>query len=373
MLYRQFGKNGPMVSALGFGCMRLPMKTEDGREVVDDQLAIPMLERAYEAGVNYFDTAWMYCNHDSQRAVGKALKGVREKVYLSTKLPMYLVNESDDFWKYLLASLERMDTGYVDFYHLHGLNRDIWENQVLKLGLLEKAEKAKAMGLIRHLSFSFHDDPSVLCEIADSGAFDTLLCQYNIMDRKNEKAMAYASEKGLGIAVMGPVGGGNLADGGENLLRLLGSKASSAPEMALRFVWGNPSVSVALSGMSTMEQLEQNLRYAGASDSIRPEEWQSLAAGIDELSKLDDLYCTGCDYCVDVCPQKIHPARAFNAYNKHHVWQLTATAKRKYLSALKDGSDPDNCIECGACSTRCPQHIDIPAQLKRVTPILKSL
>jgi predicted aldo/keto reductase-like oxidoreductase len=212
MKYRDFGKTGLKISQIGFGCMRLPEIERDGQRVVDEEKAIPMLRRGYELGINYFDTAVGYNNGQSQYVVGRALKPFRDKVMISTKLPLGMVNETDDFKRVLFQSLERIDTSYIDFYHFHGINKRDFDEKIVPLKLMDEARKAIDEGLIRHISFSFHDDPNNMKYIIDRGEiFASVLMQYNLLDRSNEEVLAYAHEKGLGTVIMGPVAGGRLA------------------------------------------------------------------------------------------------------------------------------------------------------------------
>ena len=374
MIYRDFGNTGIRISVLGFGCMRLPMIQKNGEMAVNDELAVPLLQRAVELGVNFFDTAWFYCNNDSQRAVGAALRPVRDKVYISTKLPLFLVQKSQDFDDYLERSLEQMGLDYLDFNHFHGLTYQTWKEKILPLKLIDRAENAKAKGLIRHLSFSFHGDADKMGELIDTGAFSSILGQYNLVDRRNEEVFTYAKSKGVGTAVMGPLMGGNLTDGGDAFLERMRSSASSAAEMGLRFVWSHPSVNVALSGMSSLQQLEENAKYTDKADSIPPEERQNILDRGQALTELNDLYCTGCRYC-NVCPNDIRPDRIFQLYIQHNVWGLDDAVIRHLSNKgpRGPGADPSLCSECGDCAARCPQKIDIPAELRRVWPVLQEL
>ena len=374
MIYRDFGNTGMRLSVLGFGCMRLPMAQKGETAVVNDELAVPLLQRAAELGINFFDTAWFYCGGDSQRAVGAALKNVRDSVYISTKLPLFLVNKREDFSDFLERSLEQMGLEYLDFNHFHAMTYATWKEKILPLKLIDEAEKAKSKGLIKHLSFSFHGDADKMSELIDTGAFSSVLGQYNLVDRRNEPVFEYAKSKGLGTSVMGPLMGGSLTDGGDAFLKRMEADAASAAEMGLRFVWGNPAVDIALSGMSTLEQLEENVRYAERSASIPQGERQALTDRSRELEELNDLYCTGCNYC-DVCPQKIRPGQIFQLYLRHHVWELDDSVRAALENTGPFGlkATPTECTKCGACSDRCPQKIDIPKELNRVWPILQGL
>ncbi len=262
MQYREFGKTGIKVSALGFGAMRLPMANKKGKSHVKEQESIKMLQRAYELGVNYFDTAHGYCNGESEIVVGKAIKLFRGNIYLSTKVPTWSVKKRGDYRRLLDEQLKKLDTDYIDFYHFHGLGMGNWKDVVKKFKLLIEAGQAKEEGLIKHISFSFHDKPEVMKMIADSGVMDSVLCQYNLLDQNNEKAIAYVRKKGLGVAVMGPVGGGRLGEPSKEIKNMIKGGTKSSAETALRFVLSNPNVSCALSGMSHISHVEENARVA---------------------------------------------------------------------------------------------------------------
>ena len=217
MLYRQLGRTGLRVSQLGFGAMRLPMKEEDGVRVVDRELAIPMIHRAFEAGVNYIDTAVGYCNKDSQPTVGAALKGWREKIVVSTK-NHYYGDDEKEWWGHLEDSLERLGVDYVDIYNHHGLNWERYQNNV-EPRVSKWMQKAKDQGLIKHICCSFHDNNEALVKIIDTGYVESITLQYNLLYRDLEEGIAYAREKNVGIVVMGPVGGGRLGGSSEALAK----------------------------------------------------------------------------------------------------------------------------------------------------------
>jgi len=373
MQYNDFGATGIKVSNLGFGCMRLPMTEIGSKSVVNDELAAPLLLRAVELGVNFFDSHWFYCNFDSQRAVGKALRSVRDKVYISSKTMLRDINKTEDFADFLNRTLEQMELDYLDFYHFPALSYAAWKEKMLPLKMLDEAEKAKSKGLIKHLSFSFHADPDKMPELIDTGAFSSMLGQYNLVDRRNEELFAYAKKKGVGTKVMGPLMGGVLTDGGQTFLDRMGSDAATAAELALRFCWGLPSVDMVISGMTTIEQLEENVKTANK--PVTNSEWQSLVKKSDRLKELNDLYCTTCNYCA-VCPQKINIGRIFQLYLQHNLWGLTDAVRTRRESAkggLWGGQEPfglhtppTTCTDCGKCMTACPQDIDIPKELRRV-------
>ena len=258
-----------------------------------------------------------------------------------------------------------MDRDYIDFYHFHFLNNNRFTEIVLKYDLLEEAAKAKAEGLIKHISFSFHDKPEVMMKIIDTGVFETVLCQYNLLNRLNEETIAYAISKGLGTAVMGPVGGGRLAFPSELFRKKLGEKAKSTPELALRFVTANRNVCCALSGMSTVEMVEQNARVASLEEPLSDEELEKIDEMLQETKELEKLYCTGCGYCTP-CPKGIKIPHVFQLLIYHKVYGLTDYAKQafKKFGDEHNGAHPADCVECGQCLKKCPQSINIPERLK---------
>ena len=242
MIYRKFGSTGLKISQLGFGAMRLPMIGKDEKATVDRKKAIPMLMRAYEGGVNYFDTAVGYCNQDSQRAVGDFLQLIdRDKIILSTK-NHYFGDDKKVWREHLETSLRRLKTDYIDIYNHHGINRNEFTTGVQPY-IGEWMKEAKEQGLIRHICCSFHDDNTFLRELIESGYPDVLTVQYNILDRSLEDGIAYAKEHGIGVVVMGPVGGGRLAAESEVLQHLL-PEIKRIPELAFRFVLSNENVSL---------------------------------------------------------------------------------------------------------------------------------
>ncbi len=377
MQYRPFGKTGVNISTLGFGCMRLPeIQQEDGSWQVDQEKTDAMLMRAYELGVNYFDTALYYCHSNSEIAIGKALKPVRDKVYISTKCPLEVVKEPGDFRRTLEESLKKLDTPYVDFYHFWGINQRTFDEKIVPMGLLDEAKKLKEEGLIRHISFSFHDSPEALRHIIDNGeGLESVLLQYNLLDRANEEMIQYAAKKGLGVVVMGPVGGGRLAAPTE-LSRKLGGEPLNTYELALRFVLGNPGVCCALSGMQTIDMVEKNAAVASLENPMSEEEWRRVGESLENLKKFSELYCTGCGYC-QPCVKGINIPRIFQAYTYLNVYGLTDLAKntwRGYLNNEKNpGVSPAACVNCGYCERKCPQHLKVRELLKKVETVLNGL
>ena len=370
MQYVPFGKTGLKVSRLGFGCMRFPSTQVDGKTVFNEEESIRMLHRALELGVNYFDTAPGYCDTISEVIVGKAFKGMRDKVLLSTKNPIENAS-GDDFEKRLEKSLRQLDTDYIDFYHFWGIDLKSYEEQIdVPDGPLSRAIRLKSEGVLRHISFSFHDAPENLIEIIKrgEGVFSSVLCQYNLLDRSNEDGIAYAHEQGLGTVIMGPVGGGRLGAPSPVIQGLLPGDVQSSAEVALRFVLNNPNVDIALSGMGSMAMVEENAAIAGNMQPLTVEEETRIAAMMAENERLADLYCTGCNYCMP-CPAGLNIPEIFKIMNYHRVYGITDYAKENYAQIGKVGwmqyENAAACTSCGACEKKCPQKLAIRDQLRQ--------
>ncbi|NOU36124.1 MAG: aldo/keto reductase [Kiritimatiellaceae bacterium] len=369
MRYNSFGNTGIKISALGFGSMRLPMSwSEGGVGHVKMDESVALIRRAFELGVNYVDSAWFYCQGESETAVGRALKdGWREKITLSTKLPVGKVEKRDDGRRFLEEQLKRLDTDHIDVYHLHGVGKEAMRDVVDRFHLLDDVLKAKDEGMIRHVSFSFHDKPEEMIPIIDRGCFSSVLCQYNLLDRANEESIAYAKSKGLGVVIMGPVAGGRLKYPSEAFKKAIGNKQIKTPELALRFVLSNPNVDCALSGMETIQMVEENVVAASDETPLSTDEKAAIEKTADDLKQLASLYCTGCAYCLP-CPQDVNIPKCFEFMNYHRVYGLTEHARNQYAQFGKPwiakGKDASHCIECGACLEKCPQKIPIIERLK---------
>ena len=363
MEYATLGKTGLRVSRLGFGCMRLPMKSD--REVDRDK-AIPLLRRAVKLGVNYFDSAVMYGAGDSQRVIGEALEDVRDKVILSTKNHLYDKTDKAAWWKNLEDSLELMRTDYIDVYHFHDMNYETFERGVAgDDGLYQEMLKAKDQGLIRHIAHSFHGSLESLKKCIDTGLFESITVQYNLLDQSMEEGIAYAAEHHMGIVIMGPVGGGRLGFPSDKAAALVG-QVKSTPELALRFVLSNPNVTLALSGMSTMQMLEENVATAAASGALSEQDHREIEAAVQERKELTGLYCTGCNYCMP-CPEGVDIPANFTILNLERVFGLTEHARSQYARLTGKAA---LCRLCGQCLEKCPQNLDIPTRLGEAVAML---
>ncbi len=376
MNYRKFGNTGEEISALGFGCMRFPELEVDGKKRVDLDKTDEMLAKAYEQGVNYFDTAPYYCNSNSEAALGHGVKAFREKVLLSSKFPTEVAKKPGDFRRQLETTLKRLDTEYLDFYHFWGINKGSFDNIIMKQDLLKDAQLAKEEGLIRHISFSFHDAPEVIKYIIDTSEsygvpMESMLVQYNLLDRSNEEMLTYAQSKGLGTVAMGPVGGGRLAAPTELYAKLTGEKSVPTYELAFKFVLGNPDLNCALSGMENLDMVMKNTALAAGSTSFSEEEWKKLGDAMEQIKKFSELYCTGCKYC-QPCPVGIEIPKIFNMFTYHNVYGLTDHAKHMFKEYVdKGGKLRESCVNCGICESKCPQHLKIREELDKVEAIFR--
>ena len=371
MIYRQLGKTGIEVSALGFGAMRLPMVKIGGEEYVDIDKAVDVIRLAFEKGVNYVDCGFLYCAQESEVAVGKALKGWRDKVTVTTKATKMRMENPGDLRRMLEHQLQRMDVDYFDFYCFHGIGFENFHELDKKTGWIKDMMKAKEQGLAKRIGFSFHDEPECMKKLVDLGYFEMVTCQYNYLDQKNADSMAYANEKGLGVVVMGPAGGGRLAGLPDFLRDKDGIDTSSAAGLAIRFVLANPSVHIALSGMGSCDMVEENVAAAEAGPLTESEK-ETLKGLLEETKKLADLYCTGCKYCMP-CEQSVDIPARFEAMNYFKAYGLEEHAKKTYKSIRNRESGADDggkCIECRECEEKCPQKIEIVKQLKETDAAL---
>lgn len=368
MKFREFGKSGLKVSALGFGCMRFPILEENN--AIDEPEAIRMVRYAIDNGVNYIDTAWPYHGGNSEPVVGKALQdGYREKVVLATKLPIYSVKTAEDFDGFLNQQLEKLQTDHIDIYMVHALNRQRW-TFAKELGILDWLQKPKEDGRVGQIGFSFHDQYEVFEEIInDYDQWDFCQIQYNYMDINEQagvKGLKLAAEKALAVIIMEPLMGGKLADVPAPVEKIFKSAdADRTPvDWALQWLWDQPEVAVILSGMSTMEQVEQNL--VSASNSGVGTMTDAEKAVINEARKvyknLMPIHCTNCQYCLP-CPSGVFIPRIFEHYNRGVAFDNFGTSRFRY-GQMPAEEHADMCVECGQCEEACPQNLDIIEWLK---------
>ena len=365
MHYRPLGRTGRSVSALGFGAMRLPFDDEDR--------CVAILQRGFDQGIDYVDTAYVYGGGRSETIVGRALRGYRDRVTVVTKVPTWSVHATADYRRFLEEQLRRLDVDCIDVYLMHGLGKDNYESTVLAFGLWDEAQRARDAGLIRHIGFSFHDEPEVMNRIVDAGVAEVVLCQYNLIDRSNHAAMRYARERGVGVVVMGPVGGGSLGGPSRTVSAMLPGRATSTPALALRFALSNPDVSCVLSGMGSEQMVDENVSIASEASGLSAEDVDRVERAAQEQARLSDLYCTDCKYCMP-CPHEVNIPLNFRLMNLHRVYDVTDYARAEYAKigtvAWMTGKRADECTECGDCEPKCPQKIPIREQLKETAKAL---
>lgn len=369
MQYRKCGSLDFEVSALGFGCMRLPIV--DGNSAnIDEEEAIKLIRYAIDNGVNYIDTAYPYHQGNSEFVVGKALKdGYREKVKLATKLPVWEVKEYADFDRLLNEQLKKLQTDYIDFYLLHALNKDSWK-KVKDLGVLEWLGKAVADGRIKHPSFSFHDTLDVFKDIVDSYDWDMCQIQFNYMDTEYQaglEGLKYAGSKGIAVVIMEPLRGGKLAKNVPADVKAAfdasGIKRTPAA-WALRWIWNFPEVSTVLSGMGAMEEVQENIATAAEAKplSLTDEELATIEKVKEIYQQRIKVNCTECGYC-QPCPSDVKIPQVFRMYNELSMYE-TDEPKRGYKGMIDRGEDASKCVECGQCESACPQNLSIIEELK---------
>ncbi len=375
MRYRQFGRLDWQVSALGFGCMRLPTIGDD-RTKIDEPEATRMLHYAIDHGVNYLDTAYPYHGGSSERLLGQALQGgYRQKVRLATKLPTWLVEAAGDLDKFLDEQLQRLQTEHIDYYLLHGLNQNVW-HKMRDLGVLERAEVAIADGRIGHLGFSFHDRYEALVEIV--GGYDCwALCQiqYNYMDVEEQagtRGLQYAAGKGLAVVIMEPLLGGRLVNPPAPIQALWDSAGQrrTPAGWALAWLWSQPEVSVVLSGMSAMAQVVENVAGAerSAIGALSAEELALVDKVRAAYRALCPIPCTRCEYCLP-CTNNLNIPRLFEIFNSGRIYNKLAEARRHY-ARLSPEEQASACTQCRQCEERCPQSIPISEWMGNVHAVL---
>ncbi len=364
---RKMERLGAETSLLGFGCMRFPT-TKDGK--INESEAEKMIDRAIAAGVNYIDTAYPYHNGESEPFVGKVLKKYdRGSFYLATKLPCWAVKSLEDVDRLFEEQLSRLQTDYIDFYLLHALNRGSFHNMV-ELGGVKRLEQLKAEGKIRNLGFSFHDGYDAFEEIINYREWDFCQIQLNYMDTQDGPGMRgyeLAEKKGIPLVIMEPVKGGSLACFAEDItetFRKLDPDASVA-SFALRWVGTLPHVKVILSGMSSMEQVEDNLKTFGDFTPLSQAEKKTIEDIVSLIRSRVQNGCTACRYCMP-CPAGVDIPGNFRAWNTYHMYQNYKVVSGLWEKELGESKQAKNCIKCGKCEQACPQKLSIRQDLEKV-------
>ena len=368
MQYRN-DKYGNKISVLGYGCMRFSQKA--GR--VELEKTEKEILAAYEAGVNYYDTAYIYPG--SEAALGEILERnqIRDKVNIATKLPHYMIKSKDDAEKYFREELRRLRTDHVDYYLMHMLT-DVktWE-RLKSLGIDTWLKEKVASGAIRQVGFSYHGNSDMFCQLIDANDWDFCQIQYNYLDEHSQagrKGLHHAAKKGIPVVIMEPLRGGrlvnNLPEKAQKLFRDFEIKRTPA-EWAFRWLWNQPEVTCVLSGMNSLEMVRENVKNAADAKvgEFGEKEETLIRSVVEAINEKMKVGCTGCGYCMP-CPKKVDIPGTFSAYNKRYTdSKFRSLIEYVMCTALrKDSTSAANCVECGLCEKHCPQGIKIRQELK---------
>ena len=370
MKYRTMGKLGIRSSAFGLGCMRFNGPAS-GDSIIDEQKAISLIRRAIDGGVNYIDTAYVYLDKTSEIVLGKALlDGYRDRVTIATKMPMEAVKDRASMEALLAEELGKLQTDHIDFYLMHGINREKWE-YFKSIGAPEFFNDMKREGKIRYKCFSFHGPYEDFEYILNDWDWDMVQIQYNFMDINNQagtKGLELAGSKGIPVVIMEGLLGGRLANAPDNVQALYDAfpVKRSAVEWAFRWLCNHPEVGVVLSGCNEAEQIDENLRIF---DTVEPDIMDE--AELELIGKVRDAYisrtkigCTGCRYCMP-CPNGVNIPGIFSAWNNYSLYNSDPKSDWMFRMILDHNSGADQCVACGACEAACPQHLDIIDSLAR--------
>jgi|YelNatPaOPRAMG01_1025707.scaffolds.fasta_scaffold61105_3 predicted aldo/keto reductase-like oxidoreductase len=378
MFYRPFGKTDIRVSQLGFGCMRFPLKDENDPKSIDEPVAKKMLYYAIDNGLNYLDTAYGYHSGMSEVFLGNVLKdGYRKKVFLATKLPVYLIKEESDTTKYFNEQLQRLQADYIDMYLLHGIDKKAWK-KIQECEILKFLDDAKSSGRIRFCGFSFHDDIELFKTIVDAYPWALCLIHLNYVDIHHQagiEGLEYAHKKGLAVIIMEPLRGGKLVKRvPQEVLNIIAQSRflQSPVEFAFRFLYNRPEVTCVLSGMSSMEQVKQNIEFASQNhiNTLDNRELELYNQARIVYKSRIKINCTDCGYCMP-CPQGIPISFIFELLNDFYIYDATEESRMFYNKFIKPENHADKCTECGQCEEKCPQKIEIVKELKIAHKVLK--
>lgn len=364
---RRMDNLGIETSLLGFGCMRFPILADGS---IDEEQAEAMLDAAYAAGINYFDTAYNYHGGKSEGVVGKALeKYERDSYFIATKLPVWKIETQEEVFTIFAEQLERLKKDYVDFYLLHALNKNSWD-KVKELHIIEACEELRKQGKIKYLGFSFHDSYEVFEEIINYHKWDFCQIQYNYMDTEvqaGDKGYELAEKLGIPMVIMEPVRGGKLAGFADDVNEKFYAfnPDASIASYALRWVGSHSNVKVILSGMSDMAQTQDNLKTFEKFNPLTEEEEGVIQEVVTTLRSRIKNACTGCKYCMP-CPAGVNIAASFKVWNEYYMYGRYEAVKFSWEKIMREEEKPVHCVECGKCEDICPQHIQIRENLKQV-------
>jgi len=375
MVYKTWEKFGIKTSLLGFGCMRLPTK-DDGK--IDEELSKKMLNYAYDNGVNYYDNAYMYLDYQDEKFVGKWLSTKsRDTFYVTSKMPVMMIKTLNDAKRIFEEQLNNLQVTYFDFYLIHALNKNTW-NFTINNGVFDYLLSLKKAGKIHHLGFSFHDEFDVFEKIINYYDWDFCQIQYNYIDQDiqaGNKGYDLANSKGIPMVIMEPVKGGSLSNLPSNIDKIFKdyNQNLSTSSWGYRWVASHNNVHVVLSGMSSFEQVKDNINTFNAFRPLDEEELGLVEKVREELNKRVFNGCTGCRYC-QPCPQGIkipYVFRAVNSYAKFADKKAMIWDYDSHITNLEEG--PEGCVKCGLCENKCPQHLPIREDLQRALKIYQNL
>ncbi|MBR7178319.1 MAG: aldo/keto reductase [Oscillospiraceae bacterium] len=380
MQYR-LDKYGNQLSALGFGCLRFPQK--NGK--IDMDATREQIRLAVERGVNYFDTAYVYSG--SEAALGEILEseGLRDRVNIATKLPHYLIKSRAALERMFQEELKRLRTDHVEYYLMHMLcDLDTWEH-LKRLGIEEWIAQKKASGQIGQIGFSYHGSSDMFCRLVDVYDWDFCQIQYNYLDehaQAGRRGLHHAAAKGIPVIIMEPLRGGKLVDllpREAKAVFAASGKGWTPAQWGLRWLWDQKEVTVILSGMNSVEMVNENIDTAcdARVGAFGEAEREIIAKAVAAINASVKVGCTGCGYC-QPCPKNVDIPGAFAAYNRYHT-ESKKGARKEYLKCTlfrKNPTAAGNCIGCGKCEKHCPQGIEIRKELENVrreleTPVFR--
>ena len=373
MQYRKWYDKEIVTSTLGFGAMRL--KVVDGE--IDEAKGLALIDKAYQNGVNYFDTAVPYTDGKNETFVGKALKRYpRNSFYLATKLTIRLYKTKEELKKAIDKQLQNLQTDYIDFYLMHALNKNTFRT-IKEWNIMEIVEGWKKEWKIRNIGFSFHDDYETFKEIVDYYPWDFCQIQLNYMDDEIQQGIQGYHDlvkKEIPVVIMEPVKGGKLASFNEKVASKLKkyNPEASLSSWAMRWVASLDGVKVILSGMNEMDQLEDNLNTFNNFKKLNEEEQKLIKEVKEDLKKITEVGCTNCEYCMP-CTVGVNIPGNFRIFNDYAMYKAEGDSKWRYNDLISKKANASLCIECGKCVPQCPQGIDIPNELKRMLKVLPFL
>jgi len=369
MKYRRYGKDGPEVSVLGFGVMRLPPRKKGDWGSVNFSKSVRVMRTAMEAGVNFFDSHHRYHNGLSEEAIGRALKGWKgQKIYIQTKTPMYNEKPMKYFKGLIEQALEKTGVDTIDYLLFHGMTMPTFKKR--GKAFFKLTDWAMKKNYIRYRGFSSHDSPENIKKFVATGEFSAMLVSFNYLNPRVRDAIEYAADRGMGVSVMNPLAGGTLAETTIQIKRLI-TGAKSAPEIGLRYVLSTPGVTCALSGMNTVEQVEENTAIAERKVYMTEKQRSEMNKRLNKLKKPAKI-CSLCAYCMP-CPAGVNIPGNFLYYNCATLFGVTDTLKEKYqgLKKLQNGdASAAACKKCRKCIPKCPNKIPIVEELEKAEQLL---